>query len=74
MYIYMDISMYACMYASMHVFVDGEHFLQDNAASTMYFYALSGMNLEPWAHRHSTVQRSAKNDIATIWYTLLHCC
>lgn len=31
---------------------------QDNAASTMYFYALSGMNMEPWQHRQPWLEQN----------------
>lgn len=32
---------------------------QDNAASTAYFYALSGMNLEPWSHRQPWLEQDS---------------
>jgi len=30
---------------------------QDDAASTQYFYALNGMNVEPWAHRQPWLEQ-----------------
>lgn len=41
---------------------------QDDAASTMYFYALNGMNVEPWNHRKPWEEGDAC--LTSIWKTV----
>jgi len=41
---------------------------QDNAAATMYFYALSGMNLDPWLYKEPWLE--ANTCLTSVWKTV----
>jgi len=41
---------------------------QDNAAATMYFYALNGMNIEPWQHRQPWL--GDNSCLLSVWKTV----
>lgn len=41
---------------------------QDHAASTAYFYALSGMNMEPWQHRQPWLEDNSC--LTSMWKTV----
>lgn len=43
---------------------------QDNAASTTYFYHLSGMNVEPWDHRKPW--ETQDNCLISVWKSVCH--
>merc|ERR1719491_657611 len=43
---------------------------QDSAASTAYFYHLTGMNLEPWQHRQPW--KGTSSCAKAIWQTVCH--
>jgi len=43
---------------------------QDNAASTMYYYHLAGMNVEAWEHRHP--EESGDECVQAVWKMVCH--